>query len=202
MKNLIAVLGFNPNNDGTILPILESRLNDAIKLARENPGSKLLLMGGSTFREKNPNAQDQSLAMKKYVDDHATDILENTEIVLMNEGSSTVRELCNLREFLEKEGGEPKIKIIASEFFVDRVRLYADYIFDKIDDVEFIPSEVPEEGREGFQEIEQIKLQKGHEWLDGRKKGDYVQILHEQESYEGRIMRGEVEHPITRPEIK
>ena len=196
MKNLIACLAFNPNNDGAILPIMESRLKDIISLCRDNPKAKLVLMGGPTFRDTSTG--NQSLEMKEYIEKSAADILANTETVLTNEGTSTVRELCILREMIEQEGGETRLTIVASEFFVDRVKLYAEYIFGNLRNIDFVASEVPAEGREGFQRIEEIKLQKGHEWLDGREKGDYKKILGEQEAFEQKVIRGEIDHPISR----
>ena len=53
--NLVVFLGFDPNDEGQILPILEARLKDSIRICKENPGSMLLLMGSHTFRAKGPN---------------------------------------------------------------------------------------------------------------------------------------------------
>ena len=197
MKNIIACLGYNPNNDGVMLPIMEERIKETIRLCRENPGSLAILSGGPTFR--GGSTGDLSLAAKKYIEQNSEDILPNTEFVLTNEYTSTIRELCMLREMIDKQTEPSRLTIVASEFFVDRVKLYSEYIFENLDNIKFIGSQVPTEGMEGLREIEALKLQKGHEWLDGYRKGDYRKILGEQEAYEQKILRGEIDHPVSRP---
>jgi len=197
MKNLVVSLGYNPNDDGEILPILEARLQDAIKLCRENPGTTLLLMGGTTFRNTNPSALNQSLIMKKYIEDNAPDILANTEIITESSALSTVAELAFLREFLQKQSAE-KITVIASEFFVERVKLYSEYIFPEGQEVNFVASQVPTDEKDEFGKIEMDKLEKGRRWLEGHVKGDYQTILREQKEFETKIITGEIKHPISR----
>ncbi len=197
MNNLIACLSFNPNNNDAILPILESRLQEVIKLCREQPEAELVLMGGATFRAESTG--DLSLAMKQYLETQAPDVLDHRKVHLTNEGTSTVRELSMLREMTNQETERPKVTIVASEFFVDRVKLYTEYIFGDLNRIEFVASRVPDEGREGLQEIEETKFVKGQEWLAEHEKGDYQRILREQEIFEGQVRRGEIEHPVSRP---
>lgn len=198
MINLVVCLGYNPKDDGIILPILEARLEYSIKLCRENAGSTLFLMGGNTFRNTNKDAPDQSLLMKKYVDDHGSDILDNTKIIPERSATSTVRELCFIREFINKDNEVFKINIVASEFFVKRVELYSEYIFPDTIDINFVASKVPDTESESLQEVEEYKLIKGREWLEGHIKGDYSKILQEQEAFEKKIVNGEVSHPVSK----
>lgn len=190
-------LGFNPKNDGGILPILEERLKDCIDLCRKNSDSLLVLSGGYTFRKKDPNGQDQSLLMKKYVEEHAADILASTEILTENSASSTVRELCFLREFIDKEKTKFYITIVASEVFVERVKLYSEYIFENFNAFNFLASRVPDEEM-AFKQVEKDKLKKGIKWLSGHKKGDYRAILGEQDAFEKQIINGEIDHPVSK----
>lgn len=197
MRNLIFCLGFNPKNDGVILPILEERLKDCMELCKKTPGSLLILSGGYTFRERDPNGTDQSLLMKKYVQDHAPNILDTTEIITDNRASTTVRELCFLREFIDSAEKKFKVTIVASDFFIDRVRLYSEYIFQNLEDIEYVPSAVPS-NEMPFQEIEADKYKKGVEWLQGHKKGDYITILNEQDDFEKKILSGEIKHSVSK----
>lgn len=71
MTNLVVCLGSDPEDKGIILPVLEERLKDAIKLCVKNPGSILFLMGGHSFRIKDRNVPDQAEEMEKYVIKHA-----------------------------------------------------------------------------------------------------------------------------------
>lgn len=197
MKDLIICLGFNPKNDGSILPILEQRLKDCIELCRKNPGSTLILSGGYTFRERDPKGEDQSLLMKKYIEDHAAILLTTTKIITENSYSSTVRELCFLKEFLDNNKAKFNTIIVASEVFVDRVKLYSEYIFENLDGVSFLASKIPD-SEVSFRRLEKEKFQKGVEWLSGHKKGDYKRILEEQDAYEKKILSGEIEHPVSK----
>jgi|GEM_PF-3306068 len=198
MKKLITCLGFNPNNDGIILPILENRLVKIIEVCRENPNSVLVLMGGNTFRKPNPDSVDQSLEMKKYIEANAPDVIQNTKIILKNKYTTTIRELCGLREINETEYLNLPITIVVSEFFIQRVKLYAEYIFGNIENIDFVASKVPEESAASFKQIEELKLEKGHQWLDGYVKGDYKKLLEEQDAFEKKILSGEVDHPVSK----
>jgi hypothetical protein len=197
MRNLIICLGFNPKNDGSILPILEHRLKNCIELCRKNPGSLLILSGGYTYRERAPNGQDQSLLMKKYIEDHASDILPTTEILTENSASTTVRELCFLRMFIDEAKENFKITIVGSAYFIDRVKLYSEYIFKNPKQLTFVASEIPDSAAT-FKEIEQDKLRKGLQWLNGHRKGDYLTILQVQDEFEKKVLTGEIENPVSR----
>ncbi len=194
MKNVIVCLGFSPNDDGVILPILKNRLDNAVDLCRKNPGSTLILMGSLTYRNTNPNMLGQSLVMRKYIEEKAPDILEITEIILEDRCSSTVAELSFLREFIDREQIEGKIFVVASEFFVERVKVYARYILQNYENINFIGSKVPDDEAREFENIEKDKLKKAEEWLDGHEKGDYQTILREQKEFEIKVMSGEVKH--------
>ena len=198
MKNVIICLGFNPNDDGAILPILKARLQDAIKLCKANHGSTLILFGGNTFRNKNRDAPDQSLLMKKYIEDNAWSVPKNTTIITERSGSSTVEELCLARKFIDEESDKVKLTIVTSEFFVNRVRLYARYILNNVGKIKFVASEVRPEDAEGLREIEAHKFTRARGWLARHTKGDYGKILAEQKSFEGIVTSGEVDHPISR----
>lgn len=198
MKRLITCLGFNPNNDGIILPILENRLLKIISVCRENPNSILILMGGNTFRKPNPDSVDQSLEMKKYIEATAPDVILSTNIILKNKYTTTIRELCGLREISDTGYTDLPITIVVSEFFIERVKLYTEYIFGNIENIEFVASNVPEESAESFKQIEELKLEKGYQWLNGYVKGDYKKLLEEQDAFEKKILSGEENHPVSK----
>jgi len=155
----------------------------------------LLLMGSHTFRAKGPNIPDLALAMGKYIEGHAPDLLKTTKLILENKSTSTVEELCFLKDFSKRQGGDPQITVIASEFFADRVKLYAEYILGDAEGVNFIASAVPEEGKGEFEKIEEDKLAKAREWLSRHEKGNSKIILREQKAFEKKIISGEIIHP-------
>jgi len=199
MTNLVVCLGSDPEDKGIILPVLEERLKDAIKLCVENPGSTLFLMGGHSFRIKDKNVPDQAEEMEKYITKHVPNKLGKVTIILDNEASSTVEQINLLREFIEEEAVEMKVSIVASEFFVERVKLYAEYILAGLEDAEigFVASRVPAEDSERFKEIEEGKLAEARKWLSKNKKGDYQTILQEHKEFEQKIIAGEIKHPIS-----
>jgi hypothetical protein len=194
MKNLIVCLGFSPNDDGMLLPVLKNRLDDAVDLCRKNPGSTLILMGSFTYRSANQGVSGQSTSMRKYIEETAADILEVTEIILEDGCSSTVAELCFLREFIDREQIEGKIFVVASEFFVERVKVYASYILRNYLEISFVGSKVFEDEVGEIKSIEMEKLKKAQEWLRGHERGDYQTILREQKEFERKVLSGEIEH--------
>jgi hypothetical protein len=142
------------------------------------------------------NKISEASAMKKYLEENFSGELKGIEVITEEGTSSTVEQLCYLKEFIEKEKlNFPDLIIISSEFFSERVKLYAEYVFGTIDGIIFISSAVPAEIKEKFEKAEEFKLKEGRDWLAGHKKGDDKAILKEQKEFQSGVIKGEIKQP-------
>src|ERR1035437_4403254 len=194
MSKIIACLGYHLNLDGSINPILQNRLNDSINEITKNPNSILMLMGSSTYREKDSTKTSEAEVMKKYLKNNFSKNLNKVKILKEENSTSAVEQLFFLKQ---KVSNISDLIIISSEFFGSRIKLYAEYIFGTINGIIFIESKVPQNIRQKFQEIESEKFSKAIEWLKNHKKGDSETILKEQKAFQDKVKEGKVIHPIS-----
>lgn len=194
MSKTIVCLGYHLNPDGSPHHILQNRLKDTVIEITKNPHSTLMLMGGSLYRETDSIKISEAETMKKYLENNFSGSLKNIKILTEENSTSTIEQLFFLKENV------PNIldlTIVSSEFFGNRVKLYAEYIFGTTDGVTFIESRLPEDVKEKFKEVETDKLKKAVEWLKNNKKGDSEKILEEQRAFQNKIKKGKVSHPIS-----
>lgn len=196
MKNLVVCLGYDLNLDGSISQVLENRLAHSVALCRKTSGSTLLLMGAKNFRDET-DLMTQSAAMKGYLMEKYPDILSNTQIVTEETTTSTVEQLAYLREYIgtSKVGSDIEITVVASEIFLERVKLYVEYIFGTNQGFKFLGSKIPNDIRENFERVEIEKLKKAKAWLMNHKKGEYKKIVEEQMAFQQKIVRDNSSHP-------
>lgn len=195
MKQLIVCLGYGLEDDGSVPEILQNRLIDSIRFCRAHRGAALLLMGNRSYRDLTRTLPSQAAAMKKYVELHASDVLHYTEVLTEESTASTVEQICYLRNLLETQFAGVLVSIVASEFFVDRVQLYVEYIFGAPTGVICIVSPVPPALRSELRLIEAKKHLATKSWLARHTKGDYQAILREQLTFLQKVITGQVEHP-------
>ena len=196
MSKLIVCLGYRLELDNSISLVLKNRLLDAIRLCKNNENPVLLLMGSSLYGDMRENKISEASAMKKYLEENFKEELEDIRILTEETTLSTVEQLCYLKDFVEKKKiNLSDLVVVSSEFFGDRVKLYAEYVFGKIDGIIFIDSLVPAEIREKFQKAEEYKFKEGVVWLRGHKKGDDKEILKEQKEFQSKVVKGEIKQP-------
>ncbi len=189
MAKIIVCLGYHLNSDGSIHPILKNRLKDSVAEIAKNPDSILMLMGSSLYSETDSIKIPEAKAMQKYLENNFSSSLKNTKIITEENSASTIEQLCFLKENIPNIAD---LIIISSEFFGNRVRLYAEYIFDVTDGITFIESKLPDDIREKFKEIEANKLAKAIAWLKNHQKGDFQKILEEQKAFQDKVREGKV----------
>ena len=194
MSKIIACLGYHLNPDGSINPILQNRLNDSVAEITKNPNSILMLMGSSMYREKNPVRTSEAGVMKKYLETNFGGNLKDIKILTEENSTNAVEQLCFLKQEVQNISD---LTIVSSEFFGDRVKLYAEYIFGTANGITFIESKLPHDIKEKFKEVETDKFTKAVEWLKNHKKGDFEAILKEQKAFQDKVTEGKVNHPIS-----
>lgn len=200
MPKLIACLGYSLNKDDSVPPILKNRLSDSLKICTENPDSTLLLMGGSYYRDKKNRAISQAFAMKMFLETNFGKQLEHTKIKIEENTTSTIEQLCYLRNIFdlkETEFNYSDLVIVASKFFMDRVKLYAEYIFNTTENIIFIESDVPIDILGQFEATEDKKLIEAQDWLKEYEKGDYWGILARQKAFQSEVKKGEINHAVS-----
>lgn len=196
MSKLIVCLGYHLPQDNSIPVILENRLKNVARLCIENPDSTLLLMGSSPYGESGKNKASEASVMKEYLEINFEKNLTYVKIITEETTTSTVEQLCYLKSFLQAQKlNSSDLFIVSSEFFSERVKLYAEYIFGIIDGIIFIESAVPPEARERFKELENEKIKEGIKWLAHIKKGDDATILREQQEFQRKVVVGEIKQP-------
>ncbi|KKQ03878.1 MAG: hypothetical protein US12_C0013G0016 [Parcubacteria group bacterium GW2011_GWA2_36_24] len=196
MSKLIVCLGYHLQLDNSIHPVLKNRLADTANLCSKYKDSMLLLMGSSLYGNLKENKISEASAMKEYLEKNFSAELKNTKIITEETTTSTIEQLCYLKEFIKKgKSNLSDIIIVTSEFFSERVKLYAEYVFGTIDGIIFIDSLVPTEIKEKFKKAEEFKLKEGIHWLEGHKKGDDEGILKEQKEFQSEVIKGEIKQP-------
>lgn len=196
MSKLIVCLGYHLEKNNSIPPVLKNRLLDAVNFCKSNKNSILLLMGSSPYGDLRKDKISEASAMKKYLKENFSEEIRSAKIITEETTASTVEQLCYLKEFIAKEKlNLSDLVIVSSEFFSDRVKLYAEYILGSIDGIVFIDSLVPAEIKEKFQEVEDYELKEGINWLNIYKKGDDQAILRAQREFQSGVVRGEIKQP-------
>jgi len=197
MKSLIICLGYDLESDGNLSPVLINRLNDVIKLLRNNEHAITLLMGSIAYRDGISDAS-QALAMKSYLLTHAKEI-DSDRIMVEDKSTSSVEQLCIIREMIDSKeiaiADIDKFIIISSKYFEERIKLYTEYIFNDISKFEFIGSALPTNISSSFGSAERQKFLSAKAWLGRHKKGDYKTILSEQLKFQEEVRLGNRSHP-------
>jgi hypothetical protein len=194
MSKLIVCLGYHLNRDNSLNVVLENRLKDAANLCRENTKSMLLLMGSSLYGDRRQISE--ASAMRDYLEKNFSKEIMGIKVITEENTLSTVEQLCFLKKFMEKEKiNLSDLIIVSSEFFSERVKLYAEYIFGSTEGIIFMDSRVPLEKADNFKEAEEFKLKEGEKWLARHKKGDDKAILEEQKEFQVGVIKGEIKQP-------
>jgi len=197
---LIACLGYSLKEDNSIHPILENRLRDGVDMCVKNNESTLILMGGAYYKDTKERRISQASVMKKFLDENFKKELENTKIIVEENTASTIEQLCYLRELVDSRKFKFKysdLVIVASKFFVERVKLYSEYIFDADENMTFVGSSVPESIFEQFKNTEENKLKEAQIWLKDYKRGDYKEILNKQKVFQEQVQQGKVNYSVS-----
>jgi hypothetical protein len=198
MSKLIVCLGYHLQFDDSMSPILENRLKDTARLCEENKNSSLLLMGGFSYHELEKFKFSEAALMKEFLEKNFIEKIKNTKIIIEENTTSTVEQLCYLKKFIKQEQLDySDLMIVSSKFFVDRVKLYVEYIFGINSGIAFIESDIPVDLEDRFRKIEEIKRQEVEDWFKGHQKGDDVTILKEQEVFQAKVKKGEIKRPIS-----
>ena len=102
--------------DGRIMPPLRKRLEAALRYHDKNPGALIVVSGGQSIRERNPESQ----VMAQFLIDNGVPY----EIILMeNESTSTFENLLFTREMLEGDvdfDPPPTAAIVTNDFHMFR----------------------------------------------------------------------------------
>ena len=194
MTSYIVCLGYDLNADGSIHPVLKSRLGDAIRLCLENKNSTLFLMGGRSFRDKHKKLPSQASVMYDYIKNQAPDVLNSAKVEKEEASTSTIEQLCFLRDHLPTR---TTTFIVGSKYFIDRVKLYVEYIFGDIQRFEFVGSDIPLDLEGEMKKTEALKIDQTRKWLKGHKRGDFKTILAEQKAFQSQIQQKETDFPRT-----
>ncbi len=202
MKKLIICLGHRLRKNGSIPKILKNRLVLCADLCSKNPGSILLLMGSYFYQDMDTNLPTEASVMKGYLLEEHGNMLKNTQIITEEKTTSSVEQLCYLRELLDSNTlglsrEDLNIIIVSSEFFSNRIKLYIEYIFGTTKGLTLISSKVPKEIRDSFKRAELGKYRKALEWLKRHIKGDYKTILKEQQEFQKKVTEGKIHHPVS-----
>jgi hypothetical protein len=129
--------------------------------------------------------------MNAYLKKEYPQIVRSTKIVLEEKTTSTVEQICHLRKYLRS----PRMIIVASDHFSDRVRLYVKYVFGRTKGITIVSSEVPKNIEKKLAALEAEKLKKTKQWLRRHEKGDWRAILREQKVFQSDIQQGKFPAP-------
>jgi hypothetical protein len=196
MSKFIVCLGYRLPPDNSFPAVLENRLLDAVKLCRENNGSTLLLMGAKRYGDLGEAKISEARAMKEYLEQNFGQELKRVKVLTEESTVSAMEQICYLKKLIEKEKiNFSDVVIVSSQFFTERIKLYAEYVFSATDGIIFIGSLVPQEIMEEFKEAEEQKLKDGINWLKSFKKGDDRAILKAQKDFQAKVLKGQMKQP-------
>ena len=199
MSLLIVCLGNELAPNGAVPPVLANRLDQAVAFLDEDPTSRMLLMGGASYRDMAVGRHTEASAMRLYLA-RRLQAAALRRVMIEATTASTVEQLCWLRQALDDNlitgiDDSTRIVIIASEFFSARVKLYCEYIFNR--PMEVVSAHVPAELTLAWRETESAKLAAAKDWLARFQKGDYQSMLAHQRSWQRLV----VDHQADRPQI-
>ena len=198
MSKLIACLGYRLEPDGSINPILESRLQDTATLCGKSKNITLLLMGGSVYKNIEKQKMSEALVMRKYLEKNFSKKIKDVKIITEEKTTSTVEQICYLKKFIKK--GKFKYSdliIVSSKYFGNRVKLYTEYILGTNKGIVFWESKIPKNSEERFKEVEKGKIKIVKNWFKNHKKGDDKTILKEQKAFQNKVKKGKINHPVS-----
>jgi hypothetical protein len=172
MKHLIVCLG-DQLEDGAPSEILISRLNEVLTMARAETDATILL-AGARAKDDHSVVLTESEAMRRYLVEHEPNL--ETRLIMEDHSLGTLGELIKLRELIDTGAvqfeGDPKVTIVASECFADRVRHYLTAVFaDKLN-FELIEADVPAHLYENYANTEAERLVQAEIELRRIKPGD------------------------------
>lgn len=114
-KNILVVLGYPANDDGTPGPILKARLDKAIELYKNGTASKIIVTGGAVS-----NHHVESEVMEQYCIQHG---VSATDIMQENQSRNTYENARMVREMIEEKGYEKAI-VVTSSFHKMRAKTF------------------------------------------------------------------------------
>jgi vancomycin permeability regulator SanA len=192
---IIFVLGYTLNEDGTIREMLKNRLEDTFKLYKADNTRQIIVTGAIPYTETRIPQKSQAEVMKEYLINKG---INQKAIIIEDKSQSSVEQLCWLHEQidLQKLASPSKIIVIANEFFDKRVEVYCKYILGPNIKFEVFGSQVPKDVRDDFAKVEADKTLKAINWLQNIEPGNYKQILNEQLSFLQKIVKKEVDYPM------
>ncbi len=194
MSKLIVCLGYRLKTDGSISPILENRIKDAVKICVGNENSILLLMGSSPYGNLIKTSVSEASVMNDYIKKNFSEEIKGVKIQIEGNTASAVEQLCYLKKFIEENKlNYSDVTIVSSEFFNERIKLFAEYILGTSKGVNFIGSAVPQDLTEKFKEDEESKFKDAKIWLENNyTKGDHEKILADHKAFQQKVINKEI----------
>lgn len=185
--NILLVLGFTLNKDGSLSETLKNRLDAAIQEYNRDSSQQIIISGGKSI-DAPAEYPTQASVMLRYLKEQG---ISETAIISDAKSHNTVQQLLMLRRaFPEDSISAPTgVTIIASECgFSDRVELLAKKVFDSRFSVRIVASAIPNELQNEFRESEQAAIKILKQYADKIKDGDWETVA----KYEAQFQNGEL----------
>lgn len=128
----IIVLGFELDN-GKMTSILESRLDEAIKLYKENP-TKIVVSGGNS-----KGGITEAEVMEKYVIDNG---VGKDEIIKEEKSTNTIGNAFYIKKDIIEPNNWKSITIVTSDFHIERTKFTFNKVLGNGYDIDVIGTKV------------------------------------------------------------
>ena len=126
--DVVICLGSTPNKDGGLGIVLEERVKLAYKLTEKHK-VPLVLSGGKSHKISNSPIKSQAAAMLNYLKTKYK--LENLNIILEEIGSSTMHQLCEIKNNILTPNKWLSVGLVTDKVHLRRAKITAEWIFGK-----------------------------------------------------------------------
>lgn len=180
----IICLGKNLNDDGSLDWVFQERVNLAGKIFVEHPESVLVLTGGISHLDNRSDLPSQAFAMLKFLKENFK--IDETNIILEEEGVSTIHQLCIIKNDILIPQKFKNIAIVTDVVHEPRATVLAEHIFGPEFNVKGHGSivNIGGEYRKSIDRVEKEKYEITVESIVKKfEKGDDKGILEREENY-------------------
>jgi uncharacterized SAM-binding protein YcdF (DUF218 family) len=112
--DVIVVLGCPANNDGSISPVLKSRVDEAIRLYAQQMAPHILLSGGAVY-----NAHAEAHNMRDYAVSRG---IPKDRIFVEDQSRDTFLNLCHVNQIIKRNGWH-SVLVVTSHYHTQRISL-------------------------------------------------------------------------------
>jgi hypothetical protein len=124
----IICLGKQLNDDGSLDWVSQERVKLALDIWKQDKSALLILSGGKKYSDERNLEVSEAVAMKKFIEVQPDINQDEIEIIVEDEGPSSLTQLVIIKTDIILARGLKNIDVISDEIHIERVRVLFDAI--------------------------------------------------------------------------